>query len=161
MAQGSILGPLLFSIYVNDLHNVVKVCELHLYADDMELHCNNVDLSSVEIDLQGDLQCVHLWLSVNRLTLSIKKSNVMLIGSCQKLRGNDLHVTVDGKQLSHVSSVKYLDFHLDEHLTWHQHTANVLQRVYLGCTAYIDYVPCLLLCFLDCTVFCVANTRLL
>jgi len=38
--QGSILGPLLFSIYVNDLHNAVKVCELYLYADDMELHCS-------------------------------------------------------------------------------------------------------------------------
>ena len=62
-----------------------------------------------------------MWFSVNRLTLSIKKSNVMLIGSCQKLRGNDLHVTVDGKQLSCVSSIKYLGLHLDEHLTWHQH----------------------------------------
>ena len=90
----------------------------------------NHDLSSVESDLQGDLQSVHLWLCVNRFTLSINKSNVMLIGSCQKLRGNDLHVTVDGKQLSHVSSVKYLGLHLDEHLTWHQHMANVLQRVY-------------------------------
>jgi len=123
-------APLLFSIYVNDLYNVVKVCDLNLYADDMELHCSNVDLSSVESYLQGDLQSVHLWLCVNCLTFSIKKSNVMLIGSCQKLRGNDLHVTVDSKQLSCVSSVKYLGLHLDEHLTWHQHTANVLQRVY-------------------------------
>ena len=57
MPQGSISGSLLFSIYVNDLHNVVKVCELNLYVDNMELHCSNVDLSSVESDLQGDLQC--------------------------------------------------------------------------------------------------------
>jgi len=103
---------------------------LNLYADDMELHCSNVDLSCVESDLQQDLQSVNSWLCVNRLTLSVKKSNVMLIGSCQKLKGADLHVTVDGKQLSRVSSVKYLGLHLDEHLTWHQHMANVLQRVY-------------------------------
>jgi len=73
---------------------------------------------------------VNSWFCVNRLTLSIKKSNVMLIGSYQKLSNNDLRVTVDGKQLSRVSSVKYLGLSLDEHLTWHQHTASVLQRVY-------------------------------
>jgi len=61
----SILAPLLFSIYVNDLHNAVKVCELNLYADDMELHCSNIDLSCVE----SDLQSVNSWLCVNCLTL--------------------------------------------------------------------------------------------
>jgi len=69
--QGSILGPLLFIIYVNDLHKAVKVCELNLYADDMELHCSNVDLSCVESDLQEDIQSVNSWLCVNCLTLSI------------------------------------------------------------------------------------------
>jgi len=43
----SILGPLLFSIYVNDLYNAIKICDLNFYADDMELHCSNVDLSCV------------------------------------------------------------------------------------------------------------------
>jgi len=120
----------IYGIYVNDLHNAVKFCELNSYADDMKLHYSDVDLSCVESNLQEDLQSVNSWLCVNRLTLSIKKSNVMLIGSCQKLRNNDLRVTVDGKQLSRVLSVKYLGLHLDEHLTWHQHTTTVLQRVY-------------------------------
>jgi len=82
----------------------------------------------VESDLQEDIWSVNSWFCVNCLTFSTKKSNVMLIGSCQKLRNNDLCVTVDGKQLSHVSSV--VGLHLDEHLTWNQHTANILQSVY-------------------------------
>jgi len=57
--QGSILGPLLFSIYVNDLHNVVKFCELNLYAGDMELHCSSVDLFCMEGDQQWDLLSVN------------------------------------------------------------------------------------------------------
>ena len=97
--QGSILGPLLFSIYMNDLPNVVQICELNLYADDMEMHCSDANLASTERDLQQDIQSVNSWLCVNLLTLNIRKSNVMLIGSHQELR-NDLSITVDGKQFS-------------------------------------------------------------
>ena len=60
-----------------------------------------------------------------------QKSNVMLIGSHQKLRNNyDSCISVDGKQLSHVPSVRYLGLRIDENLSWHQHMANVIQRVY-------------------------------
>ena len=52
--QGSILGPLLFGIYMNDLLKVVGNCNLSLYADDMEMHCSNVHLSCTENDLQED-----------------------------------------------------------------------------------------------------------
>ena len=46
--QGPILGPFLFSIYINDLYNAVKISEVNLYTDDMELHCSDVDLSGVD-----------------------------------------------------------------------------------------------------------------
>ena len=53
--QGSILGPLLFSIYMNNLPNVIQNCELNLYANDMETHCSNINLSCAKHDLQEDL----------------------------------------------------------------------------------------------------------
>jgi len=101
--QGSILGPLLFSIYVNDLPKVIQNCDLSLYADDMEMHCSNANLSCVERDLQEDLNLVYYWLCVNLLSLSVKKSSVMLVGSHQKLRNHDLNVTINGRPLSRVS----------------------------------------------------------
>jgi len=101
--QGSILGPLLFNIYMNNLPTIVKFCELNLYADDMEMHCSNGNLAGAEHDLQQNIHSVNSCLCVNLLTLSIRKSNIMLIDSCQKLRNYDLCVTVDGKQLSRVS----------------------------------------------------------
>jgi len=62
--QGSILGLLLFSIYMNDLQTVVQFCELNLYADDMEMHCSNVNLAGAERDLQQDIHSVNSWLCV-------------------------------------------------------------------------------------------------
>ena len=73
----------------------------------MEMHCHNMDLSCAEHDLQlQDLNFVYSWLCINLLSLSIKKSNVMSIGS-----------------------FKYLGLLIDENLTWREHTTSVLQRV--------------------------------
>ena len=66
---------------------------------------------------------------------------MMLIGSCQKLRNNDLRVTVDGKQLSCVSSVKYFGLHLDKHLTWHYIQQTFFKEFTQGYTVYIVYAP--------------------
>ena len=65
--QGSILGPLLFSIFVNDLPNVVTHAQINMYADDTELHCCGEDLWNVQCDLQLDLCRVQDWLQANRL----------------------------------------------------------------------------------------------
>ena len=108
----------------------MQIYELNLYADDMEMLCSDANLASTERDLQQDIQSVNSWLCVNLLTLNIRKSNVMLTGSHQRLRNHDLCISVDGKQLSRVSSVKYFGLHIDENLSLHQHTANVVQRVY-------------------------------
>ena len=65
--QRSILGPLLFALYINDLPSVVKYFILDLYADNAELHCSHSDLSVVEAHLQSDLDAVALWLRSSRL----------------------------------------------------------------------------------------------
>ena len=127
--QGSILGPLLFSIYMNDLPSVVHGCQLNMYADDMELHCSNSDLLLAQHGLQNDLDSIELWLRTNQLSLNVGKSHVMLIGSRQKLRDSDLCVSINGRQLSRVPSRKYLGVYIDEHLTWQKHTQYVYQRV--------------------------------
>ena len=61
--QGSILGPLLFSIYVIDLSTVVRL-QMNMYADDTKLHLSGHDLLSVQHDFQCDLDAIHAWLCV-------------------------------------------------------------------------------------------------
>ena len=81
VSQGSILGPLLFSIYLNDLPSVVYGCQLNVYADDMELYCSYSDLLLAQHGLQSDLNSIEFWLRTNQLSLNVGKSHVMLIGS--------------------------------------------------------------------------------
>ena len=79
--------------------------------------------------LQNDLDSIEFWLRTNQLSLNVGKSHVMLIGSRQKLRDSDLCVSINGRQLSRVPSLKYLGVYIDEHLTWQKHTQYVYQRV--------------------------------
>ena len=151
--QGSILGPLLFSIYMNDLPSVVHGCHLNMYADDMELHCSSGDLFSAQRCLQCDLDSIEFWLSTNQLSLNVGKSHVMLIGSQQKLRNSDLCVIVNDRQLSRVPSLKYLGVYIDKNLTWQKHTQYVYQRVQsrLHCLYRLCPLPNKLLGKLYCT----------
>ena len=69
--QGSILGSLLFSVFVIDLPNVVDHAQINMYADDTALHCCGEDLWNIQNDLQFDLCRVHDWLWANRLQLNL------------------------------------------------------------------------------------------
>ena len=127
--QGSILGPLLFSIFVNDLPSVVDHAQINMYADDTELHCCGEDLQCVQNDLQSDLYRVQDWLQANRLQLNVSKSVIMLIGSWQRLWNRSVSVSINGKPLASVTSTRYLGILIDQHLTWKSHVDNVLKRV--------------------------------
>ena len=129
--QGSILGPLLFSIYVNDLPSVISLSDINnnMYADDTELHFSHGDLSVVEKTLQADVENVSTWLVVNRFKLNVIKSLCMLIGSRQRTGGLNLTIMLDGAILKQVCSTKYLGVYFDRHLTWQVHVDYVLGRV--------------------------------
>ena len=76
--QGSILGPLLFLIYINDLFSMCKYTTPILFADDTNLFCSGPDIKTMESNINNELTEISLWLKVNKLSLNIKKTHYMV-----------------------------------------------------------------------------------
>ena len=126
--QGSILGPLLFLIYVNDMEAVVKN-KLLLYADDSAILVSGKDIASIEKELSEDLQRVSGWLVDNRLSLHLGKTESILFGSNIKLKKtNGLNISCNNTSIQSTSSVKYLGAVLDQRLSGDTIAGNVILK---------------------------------
>ena len=108
------LCPLLFLIYINDLPNCLTSCQPRMYADDTHITYAGVDVNSIQLNLNHDLDNLNKWLISNKLTLNTAKTEFMLIGSRQKLSAlsNPLELSINNVPIEHVSS---------ENLRWQTH----------------------------------------
>ena len=105
--QGSILGPLLFVVYMNDNSQVILDLELARYADDTAIYVSGNSVAEVQNKLQSDLDNIELWLRANKLTLNVKKTKCMLI--TQYFKGDtDFSLVMQNEALEQVSVFKYL-----------------------------------------------------
>ena len=77
--QGSILGPLLFVVFVNDLPSVVRKCSVNLYADDTTIYASNEDPSLVGKHLEEDLGAIATWINTNGLKMNVVKTQLMVL----------------------------------------------------------------------------------
>ena len=127
--QGSILGPLLFIIYVNDLPQCLRHCKIILYADDTLIYYSAKTAQDVEIYLNIDLKTVSQWLLSNLLTLNCAKSRVVLFGSTRRLKSlNTVSIKINDSPLEHANTFKYLGVTLREDLSWNEHIKNIINK---------------------------------
>ena len=84
--QGSILGPVLFQTYVNDLPTYITASKVSMFADDTAIYAIAQSITELELILQDDLHSLSQWLIYNRLSINVKKSKAMITGSGPRLR---------------------------------------------------------------------------
>ena len=92
MPQGSVLGPLLFLLYMNDIYKVSKEFKMTLFADDTNLLYSHKNLKSLESTMNDELLKLYDWLIVNKLTFNAKKSNYVIFHPYQKRLPHNISV---------------------------------------------------------------------
>ena len=128
--QGSILGPLLFLLFINDIdHNLIH-SKVQLYADDTVLYTCHDQEGFAHQWVVDDLGILIQWCCNNKLTINIKKTKVMLFGTKNMLKkGVRNDVYIDGNKIQYVNFFNYLGIKIDSTLTFELHAAESLRMV--------------------------------
>ena len=129
--QGSILGPLLFILYMNDLPLHIDN-NIDMFADDSTLYTSGHNVDEIQRSLQNNLNAITTWCEDNRMVLNVAKTKCMLITTKQRrhhLRNNQLAITLNDQDLQQVTQHKVIGVVVDENLQWREHV-NAYSRRY-------------------------------
>ncbi len=133
--QGSILGPLLFICYINDLPDVLRHTTPFIYADDTALIASGKTPSEISSKLNNDAVNVGNWFNKNQLSCNVKKTKAQLFcNSRYRAKDEPLNINMSGQHVEDVNCFKYLGVHLDSHLTFVPHAQKVAAKV-KACTS--------------------------
>ena len=131
--QGSIFGPLLFLLFINDLPLYVNNVSADLYADNTTLYdVQNSEEKMIEHNLQTGLNQLHIWCKSNGMVLNSAKTKVMLITTCQKrqrLASSNLHLKYSDESLKIISIDKILGAFVDNNLIWSDHVKHICKKI--------------------------------
>jgi hypothetical protein len=127
--QGSILGPLLFLIYINDIENCSKILSFVLYADDTNAFYSNSCLKTLASTIQNEMNEVVQWLNANKLSINASKTKFVIFKSKNKSQHQEIIVKINNDIVEQVPCVKFLGVLIDQELTWKNHISSVLKNI--------------------------------
>ena len=125
--QGSILGPKLFILYINDMCRVSDCLKCILFADDTNLFCSGYDIIKLSEVVTNELNKLKDWFAVNKLSLNVNKTNYMIFSN--KKCVPDVKIKISNIEIMRVKVAKFLGVLIDEKLSWNEHIALVKSKI--------------------------------
>ena len=126
--QGSILGPLLFLVYVNDFPQVLEKHDCILFADDTTIIIGHDKTNTHESQINKILQNIIEWLNKNSLNINVEKTKILNTGSYKSIPRH-LTITLNNQQIEQIHNIKFLGITVDEHLTWKEHIDTICKKI--------------------------------
>lgn len=125
--QGSVLGPKLFILYINDICDVSKLLNFVLFADDTNIYLSGNDLNELVISMEQEMVKVKEWFDINRLSLNLKKTKFMIFGNRKK--DDSIVLSIAGTKIMKVREFRFLGVLLDEEFTWKPHILYIQKKI--------------------------------
>ena len=128
--QGSVLGPLLFLIYINDLNKAIKFSTTYHFADDTNLLRVDESYKKFQSNINKDLKGLYNWLLANKISLNVAKTELIFFKKPLSLPPpTTLKIKLHGSKLFHTESIKYLGIHLDNTLSGFSHCSQLIPKL--------------------------------
>lgn len=130
--QGSILGPLLFCIYINDLPEILRHCNIQIYADDVQLYTSSRigNLQQCVDNINADLDNINSWACSNGLCINPAKSKCILITKRSQFHNTNFSLKINNTIIKFVQSYKNLGVIFNDELTWTTHINSTSGKVH-------------------------------
>ena len=127
--QGSILGPVLFNIYINDIVRASENVKVILFADDCCIFGSHKNLDFLKQNINSDLVRIHNWIVYNKLSINYSKSQYMLFSRKLIPPLDNFPITINNSNISKVTNTNFLGFLINDKLNWKSHINFLISKV--------------------------------
>jgi hypothetical protein len=134
--QGSVLGPLLFLLYINDIQNCSNIISNILFADDTTIFYSHACLKTLNQTIQEEINKIAVWLNINKLSINTEKTKFIVFRSSRrKKQEHNITICLNDKNIEQVRKTTFLGIVVDECLTWNDHLEQISKKIIKSCNS--------------------------